>query len=565
MTSSNITTTTSNNNTSTPLSSVFLRPNSDHKFNVPKNASIVSSASFPNKLSSTISRIINEHKGTTSYFHSPESKFDESSANMKEFQAAIKDLDLFLAKELDEIEIQKRIALSNKEKIFRQSHQEPSDKYGEKILESLQKLKDEINEIKQNQKEFETKIRKQEEYQHLKLLQARMIEEQEKKKLQQQQQRIAKKSSDTASYDQTSESEVSKKNSFVNKKANSQGTEFVSKQASKSSLVKQESNKSENTKKSYSLNLTSSSYSRQERIHKLETEIYKEETLMLKINRVLENMKNIDDKNLLEIVNIERHYLVASTRFQSALAEIRKLNEGIELPHHPPFNRKGNLLIRDIIVEIKPSYFERPIPTKNEFILIMMKYEDKVFATKPMRIIDDVRMIRFTEKFSIPEIYMDFEMRLEIYGTTFWRKNSTDRETMLKKYGFITFTLGDTGNRSKRFQMIEVLQSDNVPIKNKVLMKISQNITTGIQYRGSLFVKLRDIWHEANAHLNGHLLEISFRKIYNSGITQSQETMLLDLYNVDDDAVIPVDVKRISDKPYTFLLKFNHYVDVANF
>ncbi|XP_070492083.1 anillin-like [Chironomus tepperi] len=599
------TTNTMSNKTSTPVSS----GNNFHARSVTSDKKHVSSTSssylqshmhsksFPNKLTGNINQMTNNLKSASSYYNSHESKVEDSSVNMKEFHDTIKDLDTFLTKELNEIEIQKRIGISSKDKkLIRPKKQDVM--YGDQILHALSGLKEEINTIKENQRDFEDKIRRQEEYQYMKIA-ARINKDQEKLSARANQEheeklaaeRLKKEQEDkklaAARIKQIQEEKIAayileeQKMKAARAKQEKEKYQHIDKisshtgHSSKDTVLQTASSiesgisgidKHPSSKKDFdSPILTSSGYSREERIRKLEAEIIKEETLMMKINRVLENLKNVDDRNLLDIINIERHYLVASTRFQSALSEIRKLNENIELPHMPPYNRKGKLIIRDIMLEVKASYFQRPLPIRNEFLLILMKYEDKVLATKPMRIIDDIRTIKFSEKFSIPEIYMDFDMRLEIYGTTFWRKNASVRETMLKKYGFITFSLADTGNKSKRFQMIEVLQSDNVPIRNKVVMKISQKITADVQYKGKLFVKLRDVWHEAVAHLNGHLLEISFKKIYNSGVTRSQEVMLLDLYNVDSDAVIPVDVRRISDKPYTFLLKFNHYVDVANF
>ncbi|CAG9797188.1 unnamed protein product [Chironomus riparius] len=609
---SNATNTTSNN-TSTPFSTgtnFLAKTKTSEKKHVASpylQNHIQYTKSFPNKLSGNINQMINNQKSAASYYNSLESKVQDSSVNMKEFHDTIKDLDTFLSNELNEIEIQKRIGMNSKEKktFVRANSQDVDRSYGDKILQTLHGLKEEINSIKENQRDFEDKIRRQEDYQYMKIAArlnkdqekfaarldyeqeeklvaaARLKQEQEEKKLaaarikQIQEEKIAAYMMEEERMRAARANQEKETNQRINKTLSNNNDAFLANHSSKDTLQQKAGSiesgisgidKYSSSKKDFdSPILASSGYSREERIRKLEAEIYKEETLMMKINRVLENLKNVDDRNLLDVINIERHYLVASTRFQSALSEVRKLNENIELPHMPPYNRKGKLIVRDIMLEVKASYFQRPLPIKNEYLLILMKYEDKVLASKPMRIIDDVRIIKFSEKFSIPEIYMDFDMRLEIYGTTFWRKNTTVRETMLKKYGFITFSLADTGTKSKRFQMIEVLQSDNVPIRNKVTMKISQKITAGVQYKGNLYVKLRDIWHEAIAHLNGHLLEISFKKIHNSGVTRSQEVMLLDLYNVDSDAVIPVDVRRISDKPYTFLLKFNHYIDVANF
>lgn len=551
--SNNMTNLTSSNynTTSTPVSSGIVHSYQGYRRNAlvtSKSSSHLQFAnSVPSKLTDTFSRLINDRKSTTSHYDSPELKPLDSSVNMKEFHAAIKDLDAFLAKELNEIEIQKRIGLTNKEKLLK-VNKERDTRYGEQVLDTLQKLKTEINEIKLNQQGIKEKMRKQEEYQYTKL---RSLDE-----------HSVKMTSDSSLYNPSTENVLKKKASYVEKKSSKECPKFELKKFNEE-MQSQQSAKRINSFESPIL--ASSGYSKHERIRKLEAEIYKAETLMMKINKVLENLRHVEDRNLIDIVNIERHFLVASTRFQSALSELRKLNEGAPLPHQPPYNRKGKLLVRDIMLEVKASYFQRAQPQKNEFLMILMKYEDKVFATKPVRIIDDVRILKFSEKISIPEMYIDFNIRLEIYGTTFWRKDTSVRETMLKKYGFTTFCLADTGNKSKRFQMIEVLQSDNIPIKNKVVMKITQKITTDVKYKGKLFVKLRDVWHEAFACLNGHLLEISFNKIYNSGISQSQETMLLDLYNIDSDAAIPVDVKRISDKSYAFLLKFNHYVDVANF
>lgn len=559
--------------TSTPLTNSLRRPS-----NVTKSPNLNASSktkSYSSNLLQSNYTIDNNLPSFSSHINNlPTVKHSsESVTEMKEFHEVFRDLDSFIAKELNDIQVRKRIGFSYPQSvtIMNEITENKDNEYEDQILVTLQQLKEEVSQIKENQKEFENKMRKHElnqiylrkknEYDMNGKSNGAVIKEQTSQSSKANSNAGKEKESKTEV--QYSEVEITPRNSKIVETTPIKNNKFVEPPKIANMNVNGNGNHVSSTSSSSSL-IAESGFSRQERIRKLNSEIHKEETLMMKINRVLESIKTIDDRNLPDIINIERHYLVASTRFQSALSEVRKLNEKVDISHLPPFHRKGRLYVRDIMLEVKSSYFQRPFGSKNEFLLAMMKYEDKVFATRPVRITDDVRIIRFTEKFSVPEIYMDFDLRIEIFGTTFWRKNSSVRETMLKKYGFVTFTLADTGNKPKRFALVEVLQSENVPIKSKVMIKITQKITTRIQYKGNLFIKLRDAWHESAAHLNGHLLEFTFKKTI-SGITRSQETMLLDLYNIDNDAVIPVDSNRISEKPFTFVLKFNHYVDVANF
>jgi Cell division protein anillin len=446
---------------------------------------------------------------------------EKKDTNFQQFQDVFKDLDNFIEKELNDIQVCKRIGQKAKDKLIKERDSETDDK----IYSSLQKLRDEVYKIKLHQKEVDNKLKSHE---SLQMISSNKREEKAVKK------GVKEVFIQTTPQDSSNESTLTPIKECHISKCNSDST------------------------------ITANvGFLREQKIRRLEEEIYKEETLMMKINRVLENVKKIDENNVEEVVNIERHYLVASTRFQAALTELRKLNEETGTLHPAPYNRKGKLVVRDIMLEVKPSYFLRRNSGKNEFLLGMMKYEDKIFATKPFRIANDVRVIKFADRFSIPETYMDFEMRLEIFGTTFWRKNTNVRETMFKKYGFVTFNLTDTGKKPKRFTMIEVVPSDNLPIRSKVLMSITQKITTDIQYKGKLFVKIRKVWHTTTAYLKGHLIEIVFHSL-KKGVTQTSETMVLDLYNFDSEAVIPMDA-RVSDKNHTFLLKFNHYVDVGEY
>lgn len=505
-----------------------------------------------------------------------------SDEKKRDMQKVFHDLDTFIEKELNEIQVRKRMSQLERGMIEKAT-KEAEKSHDEKFLSTLQLLKDEVREIKENQKEFENKMkrhqmqpnanlhlssRKQLDYQTSTSVDSESCSSLNKKKdstikvFKKPAPPIPPKMNLQPKSIQFSKITVSppkkKKEVEVNGKNLSEKIAELPLSSNNNNIYDEEESDS-------SLG-TTHERSREEKVSRLEAELFKAETLMMKINRVLENVGKIDEHNIESIINIERHYLVASTRFQSALAELRKINENIDdnQPHQPPFNRKGKLVIRDIMLEVKSAYFQRKIPTKNEFLLVMIKYEDRVMASNAIRIENDVRIIRFPECFSVPEAYVDFEMRLEIFGTTFWRKANSVRETMLKKYGFVTFTLADTGKKHKRFTMIEVMQAENVPIRSKVLMRVAQKITAGIQYRGLLFVKIRDVWQETSTHLNGHILEISFKSFNHSTVSQSRETILLDLYNFDSEAVIPVDT-RVSKRPYAFSLKFNHYVDVANF
>lgn len=490
------------------------------------------------------------------------SNSDEKKRNM---QKVFHDLDTFIEKELNEIQVRKRMTQLERVMIEKAKEVEKNN-HDEKFYSTLQMLKNEVREIKENQKEFEKNMKRH------------SISS-------------ARKHLDYGTSTSGGESE-SYASSIVSKKSKDHSQKSIKKMNIPPPIPPKKSQKitpalspkkivmpiKENQMEAITdiqvnhRNESSSSVEtvfkqkREEKISRLESELYKAETLMMKINRVLENVGKIDDNNIDSIINIERHYLVASTRFQSALTELRKINESVidEDQHPPPFNRKGRLVIREIMLEVKSAYFQRKIPTRNEYIMVLIKYDDRVMASNTYRIENDIRIVKFPECFSIPEAYADFEMRLEIYGTNFYRKSNSIRETMLKKYGFVTFTLADTGKKHKRFNMIEVMQAENVPIRSKVLMRITQKITAGVQYRGLLFVKIREIWYETSTHLNGHILEISFKSFNHNSVSQSRETILLDLYNYDSDAVIPVDT-RVSKRPFSFSLKFNHYVDVANF
>jgi Cell division protein anillin len=480
---------------------------------------------------------------------------------MKDMQKVFHDLDTFIEKELNDIQVRKRIDQIEKQKKKKlEIKKDDNNNNDEKFFLTLQSLKDEVRQIKENQKLFESKMKRQSPNSLLasrKKLEYGMSSSIESLstcyKKQMVQQPVFKKPADL---------KVPRNVHYAKNNVDMQQSKIKNEKTSEQ--ISQIPLHSNGSTSSLSSSVAENARSREEKLSRLENELYKAETLMMKITRVLENVVKIDEENIDSIINIERHYLVASTRFQSSLNEIRKINDNSDQSHQPPFHRKGKLVIRDVMLEVKSAYFQRRIPTRNEYLLVMIKYNDRVMASNAYRISDDIRVVRFTENFSIPEAYADFEMRLEVYGTTFWRKTNSVRETMLKKYGFVTFTLADTGKKHKRFNMIEVMQAENVPIRSKVLVQITQKITVGVQYRGLLFVKIREVWYETSTHLNGHILEISFKRHNQNSVTQSRETILLDLYNYDSDAVIPVDT-RVSKRQFTFSLKFNHYVDVANF
>lgn len=296
---------------------------------------------------------------------------------------------------------------------------------------------------------------------------------------------------------------------------------------------------------------------RAKKIEKLKLEMVKQEYLISKITRVIDHVRSVNDDNINDIITIERHYLVANTRFMSAMKEIRRL-ESPEPLHPRPFHRKGKCVLSDIILEVKQSYFERRQASRNEFIVVLLKYEDEVYASKAISITDDVRTLKFPSKFRVPEVFTDFNMQLEVYGTTFWRKQGALRDTMLKKYGFVTFTLADSGEKRSRFDMEEVIKGDVNPLRKKVLMTIDQKITPDVRYNGILLVKVGDDWYRTNAVLCGHLLEINLIS------EEDTETMLLDLHNFDSDFIVPV-VSRVSKMPFAFLLKFDHYITGNDF
>lgn len=241
-------------------------------------------------------------------------------------------------------------------------------------------------------------------------------------------------------------------------------------------------------------------------------------------------------------------------RLQCCLTEIKRLSDAKIEIRKAPFNRNGRMVISKIMLEVKQRYFERHDRTENEYLVCILKYGNHICATKPIQVTDDVRVVRFPEKFILDRVFLDFEMRLEVYGTTFMRKRSSIRDTMLKKYGFVNVTFEDGGK--KRWNMIEVLPSILNPLRCKILMKIRNKFTVNVNFSAILHVLYQQKWQKTSAHLNGHLLKICFDK--------KDEFLLLDLHNFDSDAVIPV-VPEVSLVPFTFLLKFTHYVEKNEF
>lgn len=128
------------------------------------------------------------------------------------------------------------------------------------------------------------------------------------------------------------------------------------------------------------------------RIRKIEwlrREAQKQEYLLTKINRVLERAI-IEDRNIADVIVIERHYLVAGMRLQAALSEYKRLIECSE-PHHPrPFHFKGSCTVSEIIVEVKQKYFERNNSVANEFIVVLLKNDEQIYVSRPLQIMDDI-------------------------------------------------------------------------------------------------------------------------------------------------------------------------------
>ncbi|CRL04693.1 CLUMA_CG017757, isoform A [Clunio marinus] len=292
------------------------------------------------------------------------------------------------------------------------------------------------------------------------------------------------------------------------------------------------------------------------KLEQLKVEGEKQEKLLTMIFQVLQHV-TVNEENLEEIMKIERHYLVASIRLQASMAEVNRLSHS-ESFHSPPFHVKGKCEISEVMLEIKQNYLERFRTSRNEFILVLFKYDGEVIASKPLAITDDIRTIKFSEIFQFSDVYLDFNIRVEIYGTTFWSQKQSIRETTLKFFGFFYLTACDSSDNRQRFDMIEVIKTDNIPLRKKVSIKFKQFITPDIHHENELLVKLGNSWVKTNAVLCGHLLEFSLISDENA------EPILLDLHNLDSDFVIPI-VSNVSMKPFTFLLKFNHYINDNDF
>lgn len=108
------------------------------------------------------------------------------------------------------------------------------------------------------------------------------------------------------------------------------------------------------------------------RLEKFEREAMKQKTLLSKINRVLE-LLNKDHKNFSDLVNGERHYLVAEERLQECLLKMKEIkSEGQAPARHEAFNHKGTVTFENIMLEVKKSYFDRTDDCTN-----LLAYSDK--------------------------------------------------------------------------------------------------------------------------------------------------------------------------------------------
>jgi hypothetical protein len=195
-------------------------------------------------------------------------------------------------------------------------------------------------------------------------------------------------------------------------------------------------------------------------------------------------------------------------RIQVCLNEIEKLRNIGYISHKIPFDKRGTLTISNIHVDIKPEYFSKrsDCEDENEFLVCLLKYEERVVATLPVQIVDDVRVVRFPDTMRLENVFLDFEIRLEIYGTDYWTKRSAFRNSALKKYGFFSLTSDCFGKR--KFQLIESVSSENSPLKRSVRMTIEQNITVPIYQAGVLYVFCKNCWQKSWILLNGHVLKI---------------------------------------------------------
>lgn len=194
------------------------------------------------------------------------------------------------------------------------------------------------------------------------------------------------------------------------------------------------------------------------------------------------------------------------TRIQSCLSEIERLKATGYISHKSPFDKRGTVTISDIHLEIKSKYFSRRDESENEFMICIVKYHENVIATVPIQILDDVRVIRFPESLRFTNVFLDFEMRLEIFGTDFQIMRNSNRDSALKKYGFFKFSSDDLGKR--KFNLIDSVPAENTPLKGSIRMKIQSDITVPIHHAGVLYVFCKNCWQKSWILLNGHIFKI---------------------------------------------------------
>lgn len=128
-------------------------------------------------------------------------------------------------------------------------------------------------------------------------------------------------------------------------------------------------------------------------------------------------------------------------------------------------------------------------------------------ATKPKKIQDDIRVVKFPDILILEDVFLDFEIRLEVYITCnkdVIRKGF--RKASLRRVGTLTLTVDDINK--KRFRLTELVAAASNPIKTKILMHVENTIIANVQFEGILFVFYQNVWQKSLCSLNGHLLKV---------------------------------------------------------
>lgn len=162
----------------------------------------------------------------------------------------------------------------------------------------------------------------------------------------------------------------------------------------------------------------------QKKIKQLLDEVVKQQQIIGQTSQALNLCAaTVEFSGSTESVEGERHLLVATHRRQAALNEIQRLRvEGSG--RGASGGEKGKITITDITLPLRQDYIRKLAADtiSGHHLVCLVKYGEHVFATRTVPTLPGLLTVKFPDTITLPEVYTDFKITLEIYGMTAQRE-----------------------------------------------------------------------------------------------------------------------------------------------